>query len=76
MDFSLFVGKKLARSEGRSFTKFIIRLAITGIGISLAVMLLAVGIVKGFQNEIRNKVIGFEGPVQINSPWDMNQKYK
>ncbi|MCB0735387.1 MAG: ABC transporter permease [Flavobacteriales bacterium] len=72
MDFSLFVGKKLARSEGRSFTKFIIRLAITGIGISLAVMLLAVGIVKGFQNEIRNKVIGFEGPVQIRN-LDLNQ---
>ncbi|MBI1306157.1 MAG: FtsX-like permease family protein [Bacteroidetes bacterium] len=72
MDFSLFVGKRLAFSNHRSFTTVIIRLAIAGIGISLTVMLLAVGIVKGFQNQIREKVVGFEGHIQIRK-LDMNQ---
>lgn len=72
MDFSYFIGKKLATSGNKSFTRLIIRLAIAGIGLSLAVMLLAVGIVKGFQNEIKNKVVGFEGHVQIRN-LDLNQ---
>jgi lipoprotein-releasing system permease protein len=72
MKFSYFIGKKLAWSGNKSFTTLIIRLAIAGIGLSLAVMLLAVGIVKGFQNEIKNKVIGFEGHIQIRN-LDLNQ---
>jgi len=72
MNFSYFIGKKLAWSGNKSFTTLIIRLAVAGIGLSLAVMLLAVGIVKGFQNEIRNKVVGFEGHIQIRN-LDLNQ---
>lgn len=67
MDFSYFIGKKLATSGNKSFTTLIIRLAIAGVGISVAVMLLSVGIVKGFQSEIRDKVVGFEGHIQIRN---------
>lgn len=72
MDFSYFVGKKLATRSGKSFTRLIIRLAIAGVGLSLAVMLLAVGIVHGFQNEVRNKVVGFDGHIHIRN-LDLNQ---
>ncbi len=72
MDFSYFVGKKIATKSGKSFTRLIIRLAIAGVGLSLAVMLLAVGIVKGFQNEIRQKVVGFDGHIHIRN-LDLNQ---
>ncbi len=72
MDFSYFVGKKLATKSGKSFTRLIIRLAIAGVGLSLAVMLLAVGVVRGFQDEIRQKVVGFDGHIHIRN-LDLNQ---
>lgn len=72
MDFSYFVGKKLATQSGKTFTRLIIRLAIAAVGISLAVMLLAVGVVKGFQSEIKNKIVGFEGHIHVRN-LDLNQ---
>ncbi len=72
MDFSYFVGKKLATHSGKSFTRLIIRLAIAAVGISLAVMLLAVGVVKGFQSEIKNKIVGFDGHIHVRN-LDLNQ---
>lgn len=72
MDFSYFVGKKLATQSGKTFTRLIIRLAIAAVGISLAVMLLAVGVVKGFQTEIKNKVVGFDAHIHIRN-LDLNQ---
>lgn len=72
MDFSYFVGKKIATSSEKSFTRLIIRLAVAGVALSIAVMLLAVGVVKGFQNQIRNKVIGFDGHIHIRN-LDLNQ---
>lgn len=45
----------------------IIRIAIAGIAISMIVMFLSVSIVQGFQREIRKKVIGFGGHIQITN---------
>lgn len=72
MDFSYFVGKKLATRSGKSFTRLIIRLAIAAVGLSLAVMLLAVGVVRGFQHEIQQKVVGFDGHIHVRN-LDLNQ---
>ena len=44
----------------------IIKIAIAGIAIGMAVMILSIAIVTGFQNEIREKVIGFGSHLQIS----------
>jgi lipoprotein-releasing system permease protein len=44
-----------------------VRFAIAGIALSLAVMILAVGIVIGFKSEIKQKIIGYHGHVQIRN---------
>lgn len=44
----------------------IIKIAVAGIAIGMAVMILSVGIVRGFQEEIRQKVIGFGAHLQIS----------
>ncbi|MCB9245834.1 MAG: ABC transporter permease [Flavobacteriales bacterium] len=72
MDFSYFIGKKLALRSGSSFTRFIMRLAVVGTALSLAVMLLSVGIIRGFKEEISSKVYGFDGHIQIRN-LDLNQ---
>lgn len=43
------------------------RIAVAGIGLGIAVMILTVGIVRGFQMEIRNKLIGFGSHIQVSN---------
>ena len=51
------------------------RIAILGIMLGLAIMILAIAIVKGFKTEIREKVRGFSGDIQI-SKLDLNTSYE
>ena len=67
MNFSYYIGRKLAIGKEKSFTKFIIRLAIVGVALSLSVMLVAVSIVDGFSHEIKSKLAGFSGHIQIKN---------
>jgi lipoprotein-releasing system permease protein len=67
MGFSGFIAKRMGSSNGKSFTRLIIRFAVAGIGLSLAVMILSIGIVLGFKDEIRQKIVGFGGHIQIGN---------
>lgn len=67
MNLSLYIARKLTAESGHSFTERIIRIASASVAISIAVMLLSIGIVKGFQKEIKEKVIGFSGHVIIKN---------
>ncbi|NEU08204.1 ABC transporter permease [Flavihumibacter sp. R14] len=82
MNLPFFIAKRITFNSNRTFSKLIVRIAILGIMLGLAVMILAVAIVKGFKSEIREKVRGFAGDIQIvkydlntsfeNSPFDIN----
>lgn len=72
MNFELFTALKLIRSKssgnsGRNNIRPIINIALAGIAISVSVMILSVAIVTGFQNEIREKIIGFGGHITISN---------
>jgi lipoprotein-releasing system permease protein len=60
-----FIGNRFVRIYKGSFSGPVIRIATAGIALSVAVMVVSIVIVKGFQLEIRNKVIGFSGHVRI-----------
>ncbi len=66
MNTSWFIAKRLGSdpSENR-FTRLIRRVAITSIALGIAVMIAAVSIVTGFQQEIRGKAIGFGAHIQL-----------
>lgn len=51
------------------------RIALLGIILGLAVMILSVAIVIGFKKEVRNKVIGFGSHIQITN-FDNNSSYE
>jgi lipoprotein-releasing system permease protein len=72
LNFSYYIGRKLTIGKEKSFTKFIIRLAIVGVALSLSVMLVAVSIVDGFSHEIKSKIVGFSGHIQVKN-LDLNQ---
>lgn len=65
----------MAAGAQQSFSKLIVRIAIIGIALGLAVMILAVGIVKGFKSEIREKIRGFAGDILV-AKLDLNTSYQ
>lgn len=67
MNLPYFIAQRLikGRREETSFSRPINVIAIIGIAMGLAVMILAVAILTGFKNEIREKVVGFGSHIQI-----------
>ncbi len=65
LNLEYFIARRLIKKNTGSFSDPIIRIAIVGVALGLTVMILAVTIVMGFKNEIRKKVIGFGGHIQI-----------
>jgi lipoprotein-releasing system permease protein len=67
MNLPYFIAQRLVkgRREGTSFSRPINVIAIIGIAMGLAVMILAVAILTGFKQQIREKVVGFGSNIQI-----------
>lgn len=65
MNLSIFTAKKIAGNKAASFSRFIIKLATVATAVSVAIMILAVAIVQGFQKSIEDKLLVFWGGVQI-----------
>jgi lipoprotein-releasing system permease protein len=67
MNLPYFIAQRLikGRREGTSFSRPINVIAIVGIAMGLAVMILAVAILTGFKKQIREKVVGFGSHIQI-----------
>ena len=66
MNTPLFIARRLGHDkERKGFSGLIRFIAILGIGLSLGVMIISVAVVTGFQQEIREKVIGFGAHIQI-----------
>lgn len=77
MNYELFIARRLLRGrEGRHrLTGPVIRIALAGIALGMAVMLLAVMIVTGFRREISEKVMGFGGHIRIGN-FDFNNSFE
>ena len=72
----LFLARRIFTDKGtaRRFSKSIVSIAVFGIAFGLLVMIMAVAIVTGFKNEVRNKVIGFGSHIQLVN-YDSNASY-
>lgn len=77
MNFEHFIAKRIVakKQAGKNISRPIISIAIIGIALGLAVMILSVAIVTGFKSEIRNKMIGFGSHIQIIN-YDSNNSYE
>jgi lipoprotein-releasing system permease protein len=60
-----FIANRYFRKRKGNFSAFIIRLSVVATAISVAVMLLAIAIITGFKQEIRQKIFSFWGHVIV-----------
>lgn len=84
LNLEYFIAGRVAIKSKRTFSKLIVRIAISGVMLSLAVMILSVAIIKGFKTEIQDKVRGYLGDIQVirydlnnsleNSPFVLDAK--
>ncbi|MCD6065900.1 MAG: transporter permease [Bacteroidetes bacterium] len=67
MNFHSFISAKISASSGgkKSIARPIVKIAVGGIALGIAVMIITLAIVTGFQNEIKSKVIGFGSHISI-----------
>ncbi|MDR1524799.1 MAG: ABC transporter permease [Tannerella sp.] len=79
MNLELFLAKRIhfSKDKGndRRVTPPVVRIAMAGIAIGLAVMIVSVAVVTGFKKEVRNKVIGFGTHIQLTN-FDNNISYE
>ncbi|TVQ86173.1 MAG: ABC transporter permease [Bacteroidetes bacterium] len=74
MNIPYFIASKMG-AENPRLTGLVKAIAILSISLGLAVMIIAVAVVTGFQDEIRSKVIGFGSHIQITN-FDYNISYE
>lgn len=67
MSFEYSIARRLYghREEGRRLSRPAVKIAMWGVAVGLAVMILSVGIILGFKGEVRQKVVGFGGSVEV-----------
>lgn len=75
MNLELFIAKRLALGDSKSFSRFIIRIAIVAIALSVAVMIVSTCMVSGFSKEIKERIFGFWGEIHITS-FENNESFE
>ncbi|MBQ8520833.1 MAG: ABC transporter permease [Bacteroides sp.] len=77
MNWKLFVARRIYRSKegGKDISKPAVRIAMAGIAIGLAVMIVAVAVVIGFKHQVRDKVVGLGSDVLVTN-FDQQKSYE
>ena len=77
MNWKLFIAHRIYRSNegGREVSKPAVRIAMWGIAVGLAVMIVAVAVVIGFKHEVRDKVVGIGSDITVTN-FDAQKSYE
>ena len=77
MNLEYFIARRIhfEKKGEKNVSRPAVRIATIGIAVGVAVMLIAIAVVIGFKNEIRNKTIGFGSHIQITN-FDNNNSYE
>ncbi|MCO5231050.1 MAG: FtsX-like permease family protein [Chitinophagales bacterium] len=75
MNTSWYIAKQISQGSKKSFSRFIVKIAIFSTSLSVATMVVAICMASGFTKEIREKVFGFWGHIHIES-FQNNDSYE
>ena len=75
MNFEFFIANRIFSKSKGGFSRPIVRLGIVSVALGLAVMIISVAIVTGFQKQVRSKVTGFGAEIQIGN-FEVNSSYE
>lgn len=70
-----FIAARIIRRGIKGYSMPVIRISIVSVALGIAVMLISVAIVTGFQKQIREKISGFGSHIQI-AKFDSNNTYE
>ena len=66
MNIARIISQKTFQSTGNNFAGFIIKLTTVAVSLSIAVMVIATSVIKGFRTEISEKVFGLWGHIHVS----------
>jgi lipoprotein-releasing system permease protein len=77
LNLEFFIARRLIldKETKKSISRSMLSIAVIGVALSLAVMIISVAIVTGFKKEITNKIVGFGSHIQILN-FDSNESYE
>ncbi len=77
MNTELFIARRLffAKERKGDISNSVLTIAVIGIALGMAVMLLSVAIVTGFKEQVRHKVIGFGSHIVVSNYNTSNNSY-
>lgn len=68
MKVEFFIAKRILfnKENKNTYTRPVINIAVWGIALGMIIMIMAVTMTKGFQREIKDKIVGFASDIQIS----------
>ena len=65
MKATRFISSRIFSLSKENLSSTVMKIAIVSIALGIAIMLISIAVVVGFKNQIKDKVVGFVSPIQI-----------
>ncbi|TAE76117.1 MAG: ABC transporter permease [Bacteroidetes bacterium] len=74
MNISLFIAQRFSKHQQFSFSKIVTRIAVASIALGLATILISFGILRGFEQNIKDKLFALSGHIFVEHGNTSNSK--